>query len=91
MKRANVWGSPQCGSLFRQTVRPLATPETPGAFYRGLRLVGIDGNILDVPDSEANARVFGRPDGGRGEGAFSQVRKVSLVLLTGTRRTTSSG
>lgn len=66
--------------LHARVVRPLATPQTPGAFYRGLRLMAIDGTVLDVPDSEANA-VFGRASGGRGEGAFPQVRKVSLVEL----------
>ena len=68
--------------LFRQVVHPLARPETPGAFYRGLRLMGIDGTVLDVPDSEANAAAFGRPSAGpRGEGAFPQIRKLSLVEL----------
>jgi hypothetical protein len=68
--------------LFLQVARPLAHPETPGAFYRGLRLMGIDGTILDVPDSEANAAVFARPSAGpRGDGAFPQVRKLSLVEL----------
>jgi Insertion element 4 transposase N-terminal/Transposase DDE domain len=68
--------------LFEQVVRPLARPETPGAFYRGLRLMGIDGTVLDVPDSEANAAAFGRPSAGpRGDGAFPQVRKLSLVEL----------
>jgi|SRR5215469_81069 len=66
--------------LHRLVVRPLATAQTPGAFYRGFRLMGIDGVVMDVPDSEANA-VFGRSSGGRGEGAFPQVRKVSLVEL----------
>jgi hypothetical protein len=66
--------------LFHAVVRPLARPERPG-FYRGWRLVGIDGMVLDVPDSPANARVFGRPTGGRGDGAFPQVRKLSLVEL----------
>jgi len=66
--------------LHRLVARPLATAETPGAFYRGYRLMGIDGVVLDVPDSEANA-VFGRSSGGRGDGAFPQVRKVSLVEL----------
>lgn len=66
--------------LHARVVRPLATPETPGAFYRGLRLMGIDGSVFDVPDSEANA-VFGRASGGRGGGAFPQVRKLSLVEL----------
>ena len=68
--------------LFEQVVRPLARPETPGAFYRGLRLMGIDGTVLDVPDSDANAAAFGRPSAGpRGDGAFPQVRKLSLVEL----------
>lgn len=66
--------------LHRLVVRPLATPQTPGAFYRGFRLMGIDGVVMDVPDSEANA-VFGRSSGGRGEGPFPQARKVSLVEL----------
>ena len=30
--------------LFLRTVRPLATPATPGAFYKGMRLMGIDGD-----------------------------------------------
>lgn len=67
--------------LFQQVVRPLAHPDRPGGYYRGWHLVGIDGTVLDVPDSPANARVFGRPTGGRGDGAFPQVRKLSLVEL----------
>lgn len=67
--------------LFDTLVRPLAGPETPGAFYQGLRLVGLDGTVFDLPDSPANAAAFGRPQGGRGEGAFPQVRKLSLVEL----------
>jgi hypothetical protein len=67
--------------LFQQVVRPLATPHTPGAFYRGLRLMGCDGTVLDAPDSPANAAAFHRASGGRGEGAFPQVRKLSLVEL----------
>jgi hypothetical protein len=65
--------------LFHQIVRPLATPDTPGAFYQGWQLVAMDGTLLDLPDSPANARAFGRPTGGRGDGAFPQVRKLSLV------------
>ena len=68
--------------LFEQIVRPLARPETPGAFYRGFRLVGLDGTVYDVPDSDANAAVFSRPSAGpRGDGAFPQIRKLSLVEL----------
>jgi hypothetical protein len=68
--------------LFEQIVHPLARPETPGAFYRGFRLVGFDGTVLDVPDSDANAAAFSRPSAGpRGAGAFPQIRKLSLVEL----------
>jgi hypothetical protein len=68
--------------LFEEMVHPLARPETPGAFYHGFRLVGLDGTVLDVPDSEANAAAFARPSAGpRGEGAFPQIRKLSLVEL----------
>lgn len=68
--------------LFQAVVRPLARPDTPGAFYHGLRLMGIDGTVLNVPDSLGNAKTFGRPSGGdRGDGAFPQVRKLSLVEL----------
>jgi hypothetical protein len=68
--------------LFLQVARPLAEPETPGAFYRDLRLMGVDSTVYDVPDSEDNAAVFARPSAGpRGDGAFPQVRKLSLVEL----------
>jgi Insertion element 4 transposase N-terminal/Transposase DDE domain len=68
--------------LFAQTVRPLAQPNTPGAFYGGYRLMGIDSTVFDVPDTPANDAAFGRPSAGpRGDGAFPQVRKLSLVEL----------
>jgi Insertion element 4 transposase N-terminal/Transposase DDE domain len=67
--------------VFDLVVKPLATPQTPGAFYQGLRLMGIDGTVLDVPDTPANEAHFGRSSGGRGDSAFPQVRKVSLVEL----------
>jgi hypothetical protein len=67
--------------LFERIARPLARPDTPGAFAFGLRLVGIDGTVYDVPDSDANAAAFDRPSGLRGAGAFPQIRKLSLVEL----------
>lgn len=67
--------------LHAQVVRPLATPQTPGAFYHGLRWMGIDGTVKEVWDSPANAQAFHRASGGRGAGAFPQVRQVSLVEL----------
>jgi hypothetical protein len=67
--------------LFERIARPLAEQTTPGAFYKDLRLMGLDGVLYTVPDSAANAAAFGYPQGGRGQGAFPQVRKLSLVEL----------
>jgi hypothetical protein len=67
--------------LFEQLVRPLVDDQIPGATLGGLRLIGIDGTRLDVPDTPANEAAFGRPHGGRSDGAFPQVHKVSLVEL----------
>jgi hypothetical protein len=67
--------------LFEQAARPLATEHTPGAWYRGWRVLALDGTCLDVADTPANAAAFGRPGTGRGQGmgAFPQVRLVGLV------------
>ena len=52
--------------LFERVARPQATNQTPGAFLGGLRVMAVDGTVLDVPDSKANARVFGYPASRRG-------------------------
>src|SRR6266508_6973998 len=62
--------------LFVEVARPLATQATKGAWYRDWRLVALDGTTLDVADTPANLAAFGRPGGGRGQGAFPQVRLV---------------
>lgn len=65
--------------LFEKIVRPLGTPQTPGAFLGGLRVMAVDGTVMDVPDSAANARVFGYP--GSRKGTRAAFPKVGLVLL----------
>lgn len=65
--------------LFARGCVPLASEQTPGAFYRGRRLMAVDGTVLDVPDTPQNEAAFGRPASGRGEGsAFPQLRLVGL-------------
>ena len=66
-------------NLFHRVCRPMATPETPGAFLFGLRLMAIDGTVEDVPDTPANVAAFGRHTGSRGESAFPQVQGVYLA------------
>jgi hypothetical protein len=65
--------------LHDEVVRPVATGETKGAWYRGWRLVSLDGSTLDVADTPANEKAFARPAASRGTSAFPQIRFVSLV------------
>lgn len=90
-----AWEVPAKGSIFKARARlgreplerlfeavagPVADARTVGAFYRGLRLMSLDGTCLDVADTPANEREFGRPGTGRGQGVggFPQLRMVAL-------------
>lgn len=71
--------------LYRQMAVPLAKRgRSRGAFYRGLRLVSLDGSTLDVADTAENERAFGRPKSPRGRSAFPKLRFVALMEI-GTR------
>src|SRR2546429_7058930 len=74
------WGPEPLRALFAAVCTPMATETTAGAFYRGWRLVAVDGTTFDVPDSVANVGYFGRPGspGGEGAGAVPQVRVAGL-------------
>jgi hypothetical protein len=66
--------------LFDSIARPLGICQTPGAFLGGLRVMAVDGTVLDVPDSEANAKVFGYPGSRKGtKAAFPKIRVVLLI------------
>jgi hypothetical protein len=64
---------------------PQGYPEVGGAFYRGKRLIGMDGQKLSVPDTPANARAFGRCQTRRGSepvaAGYPQVLLMRLVEL----------
>ena len=65
--------------LYETVALPQAEAKTQGAWYRGWRLVSMDGSTLDVADTEANAAAFGRPGASRGQSSYPQLRFVSLV------------
>jgi hypothetical protein len=67
--------------LFHEFARPIAAANTPGAFYRNWRLMGIDGTTLDMPDTPENERIFGRGGNQRSRNAFPQVRVLALCEL----------
>lgn len=65
--------------LAERVLRPLAAEGAPGAWYRGLRVMALDGSCMDVADEAANAAYFGYPGASRGQSAFPQVRVLGLV------------
>lgn len=75
-------GAAPLEALYREVAAPIAETGTPGAWYRGWRVMTLDGTTLDVGDTAANARAFGRPASARGvnaTGAFPQLRLVGLL------------
>lgn len=72
-------GAAVMARLFRHICRPIATPESKGAFCFGLRTMAIDGTTETLPDTVANAAVFGRHHTNRGEAAFPQAQCVYLA------------
>jgi Insertion element 4 transposase N-terminal/Transposase DDE domain len=67
--------------LMDKVVKLAAVPTTPGAFYRHLRLMAVDGFVVDIADTPDHDRVFGRPGSGRSVGAFPQVRVLALCEI----------
>ena len=75
--------------LFEKVAGFVASPGAEGAWWRGLRLVSLDGTTLDAQDEQANWERFGGPstktaEGKRLRGAFPQVRLLALAEC-GTR------
>lgn len=66
--------------LYERAVKPIATPETQGAFYREWHTVALDGSTFEAPDTEANEEAFGRPPApSGGQSAYPLIRVVGLV------------
>jgi hypothetical protein len=70
--------------LYGRIARPLAPATVPGAWYRGRRLVSLDGTTLEVPDTPDLEARFGRPKASRGTSSFPQLRLLGLMEI-GTR------
>ena len=65
--------------LHDEVVAPIAVKKSRGAWYKGWKLVSLDGSTLDVADTKENEEAFGRPGASRGSSAYPQIRFVSLV------------
>jgi Insertion element 4 transposase N-terminal/Transposase DDE domain len=69
--------------LFERVAHPIAEPGAPGAWYRGRRLVSLDGTTIALPDTPELEARYGRPKAARGASGFPQMRLLTIVE-TGT-------
>ena len=76
--RARLGAAPM-KELFARVAVPMAGPGTPVAWFYGWRVMAVDGVVLDVPDTPANAEEFGRSRNSQAESPFPQVRVVGLA------------
>jgi hypothetical protein len=65
--------------LFVRVAQPIAEPGSAGAWYRGRRVMAIDGVVLDVPDTPENVERFGKSGSGGVTSPFPRVRVVGLA------------
>lgn len=73
-------GSAPLAELVQRCCQPLAQEAVhPHAFYRGRRLVAMDGSNFELPDEADNVQDFGRPGSRTGVSAYPQAQCVVLV------------
>jgi hypothetical protein len=73
-------GADPLRDLMRTCCLPLADErQQPEAFYKGLRLVAIDGTRMELPDEVAVAQEFGRPGSRTGHAGYPQAQCVALA------------
>ncbi len=73
-------GAQPLAELVRRCCVPLADAALhPSAFYRGLRLMGIDGSTFELPDELDNDQAFGRPGARQGPAGYPQARCAILA------------
>lgn len=73
-------GAEPLKALVRRCCVPMAeVAHHPQAFYRGLRLVAMDGSNFELPDEPDNEAQFGRPGSRTGVAGYPQAKCAVLV------------
>jgi len=73
-------GSAPLRDLIRACCLPMADPvRQPQAFYRGLRLMAIDGSRIELADEADVVQAFGRPGSRTGQAGYPQAQCVVLA------------
>ncbi len=73
-------GPQPLADLIDRCCHPLAEPSShPEAFYRGLRLVAMDGSNFELPDEADNIAQFGYPGSRTGQAGYPQAQCAVLI------------
>jgi hypothetical protein len=73
-------GPQPLADLVVRCCQPLADANThPQAFYKGLRVVAIDGSNFELPDEPENIEQFGYPGSRTGQAGYPQAQCAVLV------------
>ena len=73
-------GAQPLADLVQRCCVPLADPAIhAGAFYRGMRLVAVDGSTFELADEPEIEQAFGRPGSRQGPAGYPQARCVILA------------
>jgi len=73
-------GSAPLRDLMRTCCLPLADEQAqPEAFYRGLRVVAMDGTRMELSDEPGLVQEFGRPGSRTGQAGYPQAQCVALA------------
>lgn len=80
-RRQSLGTSPWVETL-KATLRPLADPALhPDAFYKGYRLVGVDGTTMNVANTPPMKKKYTKTKARRGCAAFHRISCAALVEL----------
>lgn len=71
--------------LFRALARPLADQQAQGCFWRGQRVMAIDGSTIELADSPGLEAAFGGPTSKQGQRSGSPQARVVGLVECGTR------
>lgn len=70
--------------LFEVMAKSVATPETPGTYFKNYRVVAVDGTTVEIQDTKENRDRFGIHKNEYGVAGYPQVKAVVMVEC-GTR------
>jgi hypothetical protein len=72
-------GAAVMAEIFEGVAQAVATADTRQGWFRGWRLLAIDGFDVDLPDTSSNAAEFGYAGSGQNRSALPKARVVALA------------